>query len=78
MENKDTLLERYKASTRRGSAVMIQSNPLEQSGSSPDPVKAELKVENITDAKPISNEEFVNIFRAMQNFRLNLFSYSFL
>lgn len=48
-----TLEERIKASTRRGSAIAIQSNPIETGTAE----KAVLKVENLSDCKIITDPE---------------------
>lgn len=48
-----TLEERIKASTRRGSAIAIQSNPIETGVSE----KATLKIENLSDCRLITGPE---------------------
>lgn len=48
-----TLEERIKASTRRGSAIAIQSNPIETGVSE----KAAIKVENLSECRIITPPE---------------------
>jgi hypothetical protein len=54
--NSDTLQQRYKESSRRGSAIQIESNPFDKIIR--PSAKNELKVDNLSDCKPIKPEEF--------------------
>lgn len=80
------LREKYRTSVRRGSALRIEANPLEVPDKIIDednndgisiPSKVELKIENLSDAKPIEPEIFKNLFCTLQKLRycrLNLCS----
>ena len=58
-----TFDQRIKASARRGSSIGVQSNPLEQ-GSTID--AQSLKVENLSDARPISDIECKEIINKLK------------
>jgi hypothetical protein len=61
-----TLEQRTKASSRRGSSIGIQSNPLEI-GTAED--LASLKIENLVDARLISDEECLAIVNKLKDTR---------
>jgi hypothetical protein len=61
-----SLEERVRASSRRGSAVSVTSNPLEEKSAVST---GQLKVVRLADAKPIEPAELTELLNSLKNIR---------
>jgi len=73
----DALLNRYRTSSRRGSALQIETNPLENSDIDAEhdsklsniAKPTEIRIENLSDARQITDRELSDLLKLLQKCR---------